>query len=174
MLIAMAGLPGTGKSALAARLAKELGGVILSKDRVRAALFPSPVLDYSEAENDIAMDAIFHAAAYNLRTFPQHPVIIDGRTFLRSRQITDLINLANSVNQVPRIIECLCKDEVARERLERDLAGGQHLAKNRTYALYLAVKAKAEPIAVPHLVLNTGTMMLEECVGRCLDYLRGS
>ncbi|OAI54996.1 hypothetical protein AYO44_13810 [Planctomycetaceae bacterium SCGC AG-212-F19] len=172
MLIAMAGLPATGKSTLAARLAKELGGVILSKDQVRTALFPSPVLDYSEAENDIAMDAIFHAAAYVRRTFP-HPVIIDGRTFLRARQITDLFNLAGSVNETPWVIECVCTDEVAQKRLEHDLAGGHHPAKNRTYALYLAVKAKAEPITVPHLVLETGMMTLEDCVGRCLDYLRG-
>jgi predicted kinase len=44
MLIAMAGLPASGKSTIAARLAKELGGVILSKDQVQAVLFPLPVL----------------------------------------------------------------------------------------------------------------------------------
>src|SRR5438552_2727973 len=86
MLIAMAGLPATGKSTLAARLAKELDGVILSKDQVRAALFPPPVLDYSTAENDISMDAIFKAAAYIRKALPQHSVIIDGRTFLRTKQ----------------------------------------------------------------------------------------
>src|SRR5690242_18237303 len=42
MLIAMAGLPGTGKSAIAARLAAELDAVALSKDDVRGALFPPP------------------------------------------------------------------------------------------------------------------------------------
>lgn len=63
MLIALAGLPGTGKSTLAARLATELNGVVLSKDQVRAALFPSPVLDYSATEDEICMDAIFTAAA---------------------------------------------------------------------------------------------------------------
>ena len=49
---------------------------------------------------------------------------------------------------------------------------GKHPAKNRNYALYLAVKEKAEPIMVPHLVLDTGTTTLEECVQRCLGYLR--
>jgi len=122
MLIAMAGLPASGKSTLAARLAEELSGVIVSKDQVRAALFPEPVLDYSTAENDISMEAIFHAAAYFRKTFPQLSVIIDGRTFLRSKQIDDLFALAESLNETPRIIECVCSDEIARKRLEHDLA----------------------------------------------------
>jgi predicted kinase len=173
MLIAMAGLPASGKSTLAAHLAEELGGVILSKDQVRAALFPPPVLDYSAAEDDLSMEAIFHAAGYIRQTFPQHPVLIDGRTFLRSAQIDALFALAQSLGQAPRIIECVCAAEVARRRLEHDLASGQHPAKNRTFALYRAVQEKAEPITVPHLVLDTGTTPLGECVRRSLGYLRG-
>lgn len=172
MLIAMAGLPGSGKSTLAARLAQELGGVVLSKDQVRAALFPPPVLDYSSAQDEISMDAIFTAAAHIRKTFPDRPVIIDGRTFLRSYQIHDLLALASSLNESPRIIECVCSDDIARQRLESDLAAGQHPAKNRTYALYQAVKGQAEPIPVPHLTIDTGTTPLEECVQQCLAYLK--
>lgn len=172
MLIAMAGLPASGKSAIAARLAAELDGVVLSKDEVRAALFPPPVLDYSATENEISMAAIFNAARYIRTTFPQHPVIIDGRTFLRSSQIRDLEALAESIGEKPRVIECVCAEDVARKRLGQDLASGTHPAKNRTFALYLVVKEKAEPIQVPHLVLDTGVLSLDECVQRCLRYLR--
>jgi len=174
MLIAMAGLPSAGKTTLAGRLAKELDGLVLSKDQVRAALFPASVLDYSTAENDISMDAIFAAAGYIRKTFPERPVFIDGRTFLRSYQVYDLLALAASLDETPRIIECVCLDEVARERLEHDLASGTHSAKNRTYSLYLAVKANAEPITVPHLVLDTGTATLDVCVKRSLAYLAGN
>jgi predicted kinase len=174
MLIAMAGLPASGKSTLATRLAHELGGVILSKDQVRAALFPTPVLDYSSAEDDITMEAIFHAAGYIHKTFPHHPIFIDGRTFLRSKQMDALFALAQMLGETPRIIECVCTDDVASQRLEHDLASGQHPAKNRTFALYLTVKEKAESIAIPHLVLDTGTLSLEECVQRSLAYLQGS
>jgi adenylylsulfate kinase len=172
MLIAMAGLPGSGKSTLAARLATELGGVVLSKDEVRAALFPAPVLDYSTAENQISMDAIFTAAAYIRKTFPGRPVLIDGRTFLRSYQVHDLFALARSLDEPPRIVECVCAEDVARQRLAADLASGTHPAGNRTYALYLAVKEQAEAIPVPHLTLDTGKFTVAECVERCLAYLR--
>ena len=63
MLIAMAGLPGSGKSTAAAYLAERLGAVVLDKDRVRAALFPPPVLDYSAEQDEITMAALYRAAA---------------------------------------------------------------------------------------------------------------
>jgi hypothetical protein len=92
--------------------------------------------------------------------------------FLRSKQVTDLVGLAESLNERPRIIECVCSDAAAQERLERDLAQGRHVAKNRNYALYLAVKERAEPIAVPHLVVDTTTATLDECLERCVRYLK--
>src|SRR2546425_786694 len=61
VLITMAGLPSSGKSTLAASLKRELGAVVLDKDRVRAALFPARVLDYSDTQDDIAMAAIYQA-----------------------------------------------------------------------------------------------------------------
>jgi predicted kinase len=172
MLIAMAGLPGTGKSTLATRLAKELGGVVLSKDEVRAVLFPGPVLDYSSHENQISMRAIFQAVAYIRTTFPDRPVLIDGRTFLQPSQLADLFAVADALKESPRILECVCSDEIARRRLETDLTLGTHKAKDRTYDRYLAVKEKASAIPLPHLVLDTGSTSLEECVWRCLGYLR--
>jgi len=173
MLIAMAGLPATGKTSLAVRLAGELDGVVLSKDGVRAALFPPPVLDYSREQDDLCMAAIYGAAAHILRTSPRRAVILDGRTFLRSYQVQDVLALAASVGQAPLIIECVCANEVAKERLERDLARGEHPAANRTFALYLELQAAAKPITVPHLVLDTGELSSEECLTRCVAFLRG-
>jgi predicted kinase len=167
----MAGLPGTGKSTLAACLERGLGAAVLSKDRVRAALFPPPVLDYSDVQDDVTMDAVYRAAAAVLRADPRGAVIIDGRTFLRPGQVRSLLELATPLGERPHIIECVCDDEVARERLERDLARGGHPAGNRTFALYQSLKAAAEPITLPHLVLDTGRTPPEECVRRCLEYL---
>jgi len=172
MLIVMAGLLGTGKSTLAGRLKAELGAVVLNKDEVRAVLFPPPVLDYSATQDDVCMVAIYDAAAVILRTDPRRAVILDGRTFLRAYQLRDLLALAASLNETPHIIECVCDDEIVRQRLERDLARGGHPARNRTFALYLARKAAAEPIGAPRLVLDTGKTPLEECVKRSLEYIK--
>jgi predicted kinase len=172
MLIAMAGLPGTGKSTVATRLAEELGGIVLSKDAVRAAMFPPPILDYSTAQDDLVMEAVFKAAAYALRSGLQRVVLLDGRTFLRAYQVRDLLDIASSLNERPVIIECVCDEAVTRDRLEQDRKLGRHPAGNRTYDLYLKMKAHAEPITVPHLILDTGRLSLEDCVAHCFAYLR--
>lgn len=167
MLIALAGLPGTGKSTLAGCLGERLGAVVLDKDRVRAALFPPPVLDYSPVQDDITMAAIYKAAAVVLRADPRRAVILDGRTFLRPGQVQPLLELGER----PFLIECVCDDAVARDRLERDQAEARHPAGNRTFALYQSLKVSAEPIPIPHLVLDTGKTPLEECVRLGLEYL---
>jgi predicted kinase len=172
MLIAMAGLPGTGKSTLAARLAAELGGVVLSKDVVRAALFPASVLDYSPVQDDAAMNAIFSAAKIILAADRARVLILDGRTFRKASQIADLYRAAAELGEEPTIIECVCDDATARERLERDAASGTHPAGNRNAGLHALVKATAEPLTVPRLTLDTGNLTLEECITRALEHLR--
>jgi predicted kinase len=175
MLIAMAGLPGTGKSTLAARLAAGRGGVVLSKDVVRSALFPPPVLDYSPAQDDVAMAAVYSAAKLLLAADSARVVILDGRTFRRSAQVAALLALGRELGQEPVVVECVCDDGVARGRLARDAAAGGHPAGNRTAALHAAVKATAEPLAVPRLTLDTGRLTPDECLARALEYLsRGS
>lgn len=172
MLIAMAGLPGTGKSTLAARLADALGGVVLSKDVVRAALFPSPVLDYTAAQDEIAMSAVYAAAAYLLKHHPR-PVFLDGRTFSKPGQLDVPLALAAEMGTPLRVIECVCADEVACARITADHTAGTHPAGNRTPYLYTRAKALAVPLEVPRLTLDTGTLSLEECISRAGEYLVG-
>jgi predicted kinase len=172
VLIAMAGLPASGKSTVAASLAKELQAVVLDKDQVRAALFPPPVLDYSAAQDDIAMTAIFQAAGAIHGAEPQRVVILDGRCFVLPSQLQPFLDLCASVGEQARIIECVCDDAIARQRLEQDFARHRHPARNRSYALYLSMKAVAVPLTVPHLVVDTGRLPLAECVRQCLESLQ--
>jgi predicted kinase len=171
VLIVMAGLPGTGKSTLATRLAEATGGIVLSKDVVRAALFPAPVLDYTAAQDEIAMSAVFAATMHILKAHPTLPVFIDGRTFSKLGQLDAPVAVAAELGLPLRVIECLCADEVARARIEADHAAGSHLAGNRTPELYVRAKASAVPLTVPRLTLDTGVLSLEECVKRAIEYL---
>src|SRR5262249_60913041 len=91
VLVAMAGLPGSGKSTLAACLERELGAVVLSKDRVRAALFPPRVLDYSAVQDEITMAAIYQAAAAILRADRGPAVGIYGQNLLRPGLLQPLL-----------------------------------------------------------------------------------
>lgn len=174
MWIAMAGLPGTGKSTLASRLADAVGGVVLCKDVVRGTLFPPAVLDYSADQDDVTMRAIYAAAAAIRRADPGRHVVLDGRTFSRAYQVRDLLEAASAAGAELRVIECVCADEVARVRLARDAAAGTHPAANRTPELHALARARAEPLSVPRLVLDTGETPPDECLARAVAYLTGT
>ena len=171
MLIAMAGLPGTGKSTLACLLADRLPAVILDKDVVRAALFHPAEIEYSTRQDDFCVTVMLHTVEYLLDRNPARHVILDGRTFSRRYQVDGVRAFARKLGTPCAFIECICSDETARRRLERDVAQGRHPARNRTYEMYLSVKAGAEPIAEPKLVVSTEGD-LERCVQRCLEYIQ--
>jgi predicted kinase len=169
-LIVMAGLPGTGKSTVARALEKALPAVVLDKDRIRAALFPPPEIEYSTKQDDFCMRIMLQVAEYLLQG-PGKRVILDGRTFSSRYQIDAVRGFAQRLRIPCRVIECVCADRTARKRLERDLNEGRHPATNRTYKMYLGVKAHFEPIAEPKLVVNTDDP-LEFCVQRALEYIQ--
>jgi predicted kinase len=165
LLIAMAGLPGTGKSTLAARLAERLGGIVLNKDAVRATLFP--LVNYTREQDDAAVAWMYEEAA---RRIVYQPVIIDGRTFSKAYQVRDLFEASARMRVDPRIIECVVSDDVVKSRLELDLDTGTHPAKNRTFEMYLQVKRAAEPLTFPRLTLDTSVMPLDECLRRAMEF----
>jgi predicted kinase len=171
MLIAMAGLPGTGKSTLARQLADACAGIVLDKDSIRAALFPIAQIEYSTRQDDFCMSIMFQVATYMLRNDPSQHVILDGRTFSRNYQVAALDQLAEELKTSLKIIECICSDETAHRRLEdKIMMGTKHLAANRDYDLYLTIKARFEPIREPKLVVNTDDD-LAQCLASCLAYV---
>ena len=172
MIILMAGLPATGKSTVAQALASALPGVILNKDRARTALFPPSEIDYSVSQDDLVMDILRQATAYILRRDRSKHVLIDGRPFAKRYQLEPWKTLAAELDVPVRIIECVCADEIARQRLASATARGDHVAANRDYAMYRRLKAGFEPIVDPKLVLDT-QQSLEQCVAAALAYLLG-
>jgi predicted kinase len=169
MIVLMAGLPGTGKTALARELAHRTQGALLSKDEIRAALFSSSDIEYSVMQDDFVMETMLEAARFLLQKAPTRKVFLDGRTFSRSYQIDRVLSLANELNQPWRIIECSCSDESARRRLDLE-PDATHPARNRSFALYLAVKARFEPITYARTVVDTD-QPLEHCVEQALAAL---
>ncbi|HSB34459.1 MAG TPA: ATP-binding protein [Nitrospirota bacterium] len=174
LLIAMAGLPGTGKSTIASLLAERLHALVLNKDAIRARLFSGTAVDFSRAQDDLCLEVIFIVAEYVLRANTKQTIIIDGRTFSQSYQVEHLFARAGSLNVKPAVIEYVCSDTVARQRLDEAQRTGAHPAGNRTYQLYLALKNRADPLTADRLVIDTGREPVEKSVERCLTYLRRS
>jgi len=153
MIVVMAGLPGTGKSTLSRVLAEDLGGVVLNKDVLRADLFPAGLVEYSMEQDDFVQDLMQRTAEYLLRRHPKLVVFFDGRTFSRSYQIGNVIEMAERLGTPWRIIECVCPEKTARRRIE---GARKHPAQNRTMGLFLKIRDQFEEITYPKLVLDTG------------------
>jgi predicted kinase len=168
MIVLMAGLPGTGKSTLARALAAQCHGVVLDKDEIRSVLFPPAYLEYSAEQDDLCQSLMLETAAYLLARHMNLRVFIDGRTFSRAYQIQNALAAAARMSTPWRIIECVCAEDTARQRLEA--ARATHLAQNRTYELYKKLQAEFEPIPAPKLVVDTGTP-LEDCIAAAQAYL---
>jgi predicted kinase len=168
MLILMAGLPSTGKSTLSRALAEELGGTVLDKDVIRAALFPPDDVEYSTEQDEFVMRVMLKVAGYIFRKDPARYVFLDGRTFSRQYQLNRATGYAEAIGQPWRIIECSCSEDSARKRLSEDAS---HLAANRDFSLYLEVKARFEEITLPKTIVNTDRA-LAECLAQVRTALR--
>jgi adenylylsulfate kinase len=170
-LVALAGLPGTGKSALAKELAAALGAPVFDKDVQRRELFGA-LAAYSPEQNDAAVRKC-HEAARAAFAGGKSDVILDGRTYSRREQVEALRRFAREHCAALVLVEVRCEENVAKRRIEVDRERGTHLAPDRSSELYERLARSAEPIGAS-LVLDSTALGPEELARSVVEHLRGS
>lgn len=168
--VILAGLPATGKSTLARKVATQLEHcAVLDKDRIRAALFPGEMTNYSSDQDALCMRAMIDAATYMTRRDLANYVLFDGRTFSRRAHIDEALSAAEAAEATWKILHLTCSDAVVEARLSAP--DPDHPATNRDAALYHRVKAEFEPIVREKLDLDT-TEGVDGSVPKAVEYIR--
>jgi predicted kinase len=151
VLVLLCGLPGTGKSYLAWRLAPLLPAVVIEADFVRKTLFASPT--YSPEESDLVHKIARVLAGQFLRE--GHHVICDA-TNLREFHRELLYRQAEQHDARLVIVRVVASEEVVLQRLEqRRLARSEGDISDADFAVYKRMSRSQEPVLRPHLVVNT-------------------
>lgn len=138
IVLALAGLPGAGKSTLAERLAAATRWSILNRDQIRAERNPGD--DSTEARLD-ADRILLRRVGSGVRAALN--LIVDGKTFARA---SDRMELADAVDDAGgELLWCHLQLPLA-DAIARVQAPQDHPAPDRDEALVRAVAARFEPL----------------------------
>lgn len=160
-MILICGLPGSGKSFFASRLAAKLNADYISSDRVRKELLATGRYSFEDklriyrrmAERagalvrqgkDVVMDATFH-----------------------HHSMRELFTRAALQNRCPvRFIVIVASDALVKERLSRPRTDSE-----ADLGVYQTIKAQFEKLTQPHLRLQSEADNIEQMLAAAVDYL---
>ncbi len=161
-LLQMAGLPGSGKSALARLIGRRAGAVVIDKDVLKTAVLEAGIED-DAAAGGLAYEAFFALAGHLLGQGLS--VILDSPSFWDSIPARGTAIAAE--RQVPYyFIECLCPDH---DELARRLADRPRLRSNPGEEALDAGWQTFVPKGA-YLRIDT-TQPIERCLALALEYL---
>lgn len=152
-LVVLSGLPGSGKSTVAHALVTRVPVALLQSDRLRKLLIPTP--EYSPEEHERVFGAVHVVLERLLRA--GIPAILDA-TNLTERERRPLAEIAQRAGARAVIVGVEAPEQIVRRRLA-DRSAGVRAAYDMSDAggaVYDTMRARAEPIAGPHVRIDTG------------------
>ncbi len=161
VVVAVSGLPGTGKSYFSARLVERLPVVILESDSLRRALFPNPDYGWRESAR------LFRACYLLIESLLVKgiPVILDA-TNLAERYREELYRIADRVGAKLILVRVTAPPGLVRARLEAR-ARDPFSTSEADWQVYQAMKPTVERIRRKHFVVDTSrdiTPVIEKIV----------
>lgn len=159
MVILVLGLPGSGKSYFASRLAQKINAEYLNSDRIRKELFP--VRTYSESEKDAVYKALLKKMQEAIDR--RKDVVVDA-TFYRN-EIRDKF-ISNIKGQI-HFIEVWADEEIIKERLKKTRPYSE-----ADFKVYEIIKQQWEPLQQPHLKLKSSNDNINDRLQKALNYLK--
>ena len=167
-LVALCGLPGTGKSHFAAALSRRLSCLVLSSDRLRKILVPQP--RYTRGEHA----RVFRAAHALLESLlVQGYCVVFDATNLTERAREPLRDIAQRVGVPMHLVQFDAPSDLVRQRLARRSRGqAEDTYSDADWRIYCRLFPGQEPIAGPHLYVDS-SQDIEPMVDRVVGLVEG-
>ena len=162
MVIIVFGLPGSGKSYFASRLAQQLGALYVNSDQVRLQLIADR--NYSETEKLQVYDMMLSAMAIAISQ--QKDIVLDA-TFYKQSIRTMFEERAAILQESILIIEVTAEEEIIRERVSKPREFSE-----ADFDVYLKLKTIAEPLEQDHLVLHSTNHNIDEMLQDATKYIK--
>lgn len=161
MIVIVFGLPGSGKSYFASRLAKRINAGYLNSDRLRMEMFK--VRTYSEEEK---------AAVYNAMLLKMKEAVAENTDLVLDATFQKNETRKLFVNEIERRGSIIFIEVKASENIS-----GERLKNKRSYSeadfkVYKFIQQQWEPMAESHLVLESTDENIDDMLRRALLYLK--
>ncbi|WP_052699084.1 AAA family ATPase [Flagellimonas lutaonensis] len=159
MIIIVLGLPGSGKSYFAERLAKTIPAEYINSDRLRKELLPQRT--YSEAEKAIVYEAMLEKME---EAIAQKKNVVLDATF-HKKETRDLF--LQKVSEKVFFIEVRADEKIIRERLKRNRPYSE-----ADFGVYETIEKQWEPLTRPHLTVQSTNDNIDDMLQKAMEYLK--
>lgn len=159
MVVLVIGLPGSGKSFFAARLAELIEAVYINSDRIRKELNVSYRIEEKLMVYDEMLRQAEEAVAEDRR------VVLDATFY--TRDIRD--RFAEALQEIDELvfIEVVADEELIRERLKRPREDS-----DANFEVYREIKEEWVPLQDEHLVLRSTDENIDSMLDQAVEYLQ--
>jgi predicted kinase len=160
MIIAVIGLPGSGKSYFAERLSAAIHATYISSDKVRKAIMPER--KYSAKGKKQVYDEMLTQMQ---QTVKENKNVVLDATFYRQAIRQKFIDKARDAGGI-HFIEITAPEPVIRERLKQKREDSE-----ADFEVYRQVRSQWEPLLEPHLALNSASDNVDDLLCKAINHL---
>lgn len=160
MIVIVFGLPGSGKSYFASRLADRIHSGYVNSDRVRKELFEKR--EYTDQEKKVVYREMLKEM--NRAVEQKHDLVLDA-TF-HKKETRDLFIKEAEGKETVFFIEVQADEAVIKERLKKARPYSE-----ADYDVYRMISQKNEPLSEPHLILQSTNDNIAEMLEKAVTTL---
>ena len=160
MIVIVLGLPGSGKSYFASRLAQMLGADYVNSDRLRKELFPKRT--YSAEETSKVYGAMFKTMEEAIAHSKN--LVLDA-TFHKNAMRKQLKDSTKGKEQL-FFIEVQANENTIKERLKKSRPFSE-----ADFKVHQLIRQQWEPLQIPHLTLESTNDNIDSMLQEAAQYL---